>query len=115
AVIIDIRERDFLAAFPDIFSTLKERGYKLSMIFLEASDEVLQRRFSETRRPHPLAFDRPVLQGISEERKRLQSIKEMADVVIDTSTTTIHELREYINKIYTPGTETKPLVISIIS
>ncbi|HET6267459.1 MAG TPA: RNase adapter RapZ, partial [Acidobacteriota bacterium] len=89
--------------------------YPVSLIFLDASDEVLQRRFNETRRPHPLAFDRPVLQGISEERKRLEGIKEMSDVIIDTSTTSIHELRDHINKIYAPGSQQKALVISIIS
>lgn len=115
AVIVDIRERDFLTVFPEVFAELKNRGYNLSLIFLEASDELLQRRFSETRRPHPLAFDRPVLQGIAEERRRLLPIREMADIIIDTSATTIHELREYINKIYAPGTSNKPLVISIIS
>ena len=115
AVILDIRERDFLKSFPDIYIGLRNRGYHLTLLYLEASDEVLQRRFSETRRPHPLAFDRPVLQGIAEERKRTLPIREMADIIIETSATTIHELREYINKIFTSGDGSKPLVISLIS
>lgn len=115
AVILDIRERGFLTSFPQIYNELKSRGINLSLIFLESSDEVLQRRFSETRRPHPLAFDRPVLQGISEERKQLLPIREMADIIIDTSATTIHELREYINKVFATASSAKPLVISIVS
>lgn len=115
AIIIDIRERDFLQEFPSVYQMLKEQGYNFSILFLEASDQALVRRFSETRRPHPLAFDRPVTQGISEERRRLEPIRELADTVIDTSSINIHELREHINKIYSPVSQDKPLVISIIS
>jgi RNase adapter protein RapZ len=114
ALIVDIRERDFLQEFPEIYNRMK-RLYNFSILFLEASDDVLIRRFSETRRPHPLAFDRPIMQGIMEERERLQSIREMADVIIDTSTINIHELREHINKIYAPDSESKQLVISVLS
>jgi len=116
AMIVDIRERDFLHDFPSTYQMLKEQGYNFQILFLEASDEVLVRRFSETRRPHPLAFDRPVLQGITEERRRLEPIREIADVIIDTSSINIHELRDHINKLYEPPTaNAKPLIISIIS
>jgi RNase adapter protein RapZ len=115
ALIIDIREGGFLPHFPAEYEKMKAEGYNFSILFLEASDDVLQRRFSETRRPHPLAFDRPVIQGITEERERLAPIRELADIIIDTSTITIHELREHINKIYAESNEGKPLVISIIS
>jgi RNase adapter protein RapZ len=115
AMTMDLRERDFLHDFPAIFNDMKAQGYDFSILFLEASDEALTRRFSETRRPHPLAFDRPVLQGIAEERDRLQPIRETADIIIDTSSLNIHELREHINKMYAPATETKPLIISLIS
>jgi len=116
AMIVDIRERDFLHDFPGTYQMLKEQGYNFQILFLEASDEVLVRRFSETRRPHPLAFDRPVLQGITEERRRLEPIRELADVIIDTSSINIHELRDHINKLYEPPTaNAKPLIISIIS
>ncbi len=116
ALIIDIREGGFLHDFPAEYEKMKAEGYNFSILFLEASDEVLQRRFSETRRPHPLAFDRPVLQGITEERERLRPIRELADIIIDTSTINIHELREHLNKIYSSSSpDGKPLVISIIS
>lgn len=115
ALIIDIRERDFLQDFPLIYNKMKSEGHQFSILFLEASDDVLVRRFSETRRPHPLAFDRPVQQGITEERDRLQLIRDMADIIVDTSSINIHELREHINRIYAPSSAGKPLVISIIS
>ncbi|MCI0445288.1 RNase adapter RapZ [bacterium] len=115
ALIIDIREGGFLHDFPAEYEKMKAEGYNFSILFLEASDDVLQRRFSETRRPHPLAFDRPVLQGITEERERLAPIRELADIIIDTSSINIHELREHINKIYAASNDGKPLVISIIS
>jgi UPF0042 nucleotide-binding protein len=115
ALIIDIREGGFLPHFPAEYEKMKAEGYNFSILFLEASDDVLQRRFSETRRPHPLAFDRPVIQGITEERERLAPIREFADIIIDTSTINIHELREHINKIYAESNEGKTLVISIIS
>jgi len=116
ALILDVRERDFLNEFPEIYNTLKLKSqHNFQILFLEASDESLVRRFSETRRPHPLAFDRPVLEGITEERKLLQPIREMADIIIETSTINIHELRESINKIFGDAQGTRPLVVSIIS
>ena len=115
ALTMDIRERDFIYDFPGIYKSMKEDGYDFSILFLEASDEALVRRFSETRRPHPLAFDRPILQGIAEEKDRLQPVRDIADVIVDTSNLNIHELREYINKIYTPVNESRELVISLIS
>jgi RNase adapter protein RapZ len=115
AMTMDIRERDFIHDFPSIYNSMKAEGYDFSILFLEASDEVLVRRFSETRRPHPLAFDRPVLQGIAEERERLRTVHDMADILIDTSNLNIHELREHINKLYSPSAEAKPLIISLIS
>src|SRR3990172_5644324 len=82
ALTMDIRERDFLQDFPSTYAAVRQQGYSFTILFLEASDEVLVRRFSETRRPHPLAFDRPVLQGIAEERVRLAPIRDMADMII---------------------------------
>jgi UPF0042 nucleotide-binding protein len=115
ALIMDIRERDFLQDFPEIYARMKNQGYHFSILFLEASDEVLVRRYSETRRPHPLAFDRPVLQGLSEERDRLQPLRDIADIIIDTSSLNVHELRDYINKLYSPKSDQRALIISIIS
>jgi UPF0042 nucleotide-binding protein len=115
ALIIDIRERNFLRDFPEAYHQIQQKPCSSSILFLEASDEALLRRFSETRRPHPLAFDRPVLQGITEERTKLQPIRDLADIIIDTSTINIHELRDHINKIFSSNEAGKPLVISILS
>jgi UPF0042 nucleotide-binding protein len=92
ALVIDIREPRFLADFPRVLREL-ERRIRPRVLFLDASDETLVKRFSESRRPHPLARRRPVLEGVHRERKRLEPIRKMADEVIDTSRLTISELK----------------------
>jgi UPF0042 nucleotide-binding protein len=95
AIVVDVREGAFLLRFPKALRKLRAmRGLNPALIFLEASDDALVRRFSETRRPHPLAHDRPVIDGIREERERLGSIRELADEIVDTTDLTVHELRE---------------------
>lgn len=95
AVVIDVREGAMLARFPRLFRQLKRmRGLRPLLIFLDASDEALVRRYSETRRPHPLGRDSSTVEGIASERRLLAPIREMADEVIDTSSMTVHELRK---------------------
>jgi len=95
AIVVDVREGAFLSRFPKALRSLRaKRRLAPALIFLEASDEALVRRFSETRRPHPLAHDRPVLDGIREERDRLEPIRQLADRIVDTSNLTVHELRD---------------------
>jgi UPF0042 nucleotide-binding protein len=95
AIVVDVREGAFLSSFPKVLRKLRSmRSIHPVLIFVEASDAALVRRFSETRRPHPLAHDRPVLDGIQEERERLAPIRELADKIIDTTNLTVHELRE---------------------
>src|SRR5499426_3299655 len=85
AIVVDVREGGFLKNFPPVFRKLKATpGIDARLIFLEASRSALVRRFSETRRPHPLAPDRSVVEGIVEERKKLQTIRSLADVIVDT-------------------------------
>jgi UPF0042 nucleotide-binding protein len=94
AIVVDVRERGFLAQFPRIYRKLKAaRTVDPTLIFLEASHSTLVRRFSETRRPHPLARDRSVSEGIKEEREKLNAIRRMADLIVDTSNLTVHERR----------------------
>lgn len=94
AVVVDIREPGFIAAFPRVWRQLRAtRELNPVLIFLEANDPTLLRRYSETRRPHPLAPDRPVSEGLREERKALSKIRVMADSIVDTSDLTVHELR----------------------
>ncbi len=97
AVVVDIRERGFLKDFPEVFGRLRERGFETTLIFLEARDEVVVRRFSESRRPHPLAVGKgSVLEAVRKERRKLSAIRRLADQILDTSEMTVHELRRYL-------------------
>ncbi|HYL81238.1 MAG TPA: RNase adapter RapZ [Candidatus Acidoferrum sp.] len=96
ALVIDAREGRFLDALFDILVDLRRDGHQVRMVFLEASDEVLVRRFSESRRPHPMAPGSSALEGIRAERTRLAPLKAKADLVIDTSSFTVHEFRKLL-------------------
>lgn len=115
ALVVDMREREFLKQFPHVFRQLRASGMSVSLLFLEAEEKVLQRRFSETRRPHPLAFNQPAIEGIREEREALRPIRKMADMILDTSDYTVHQLREYIREHYDLRREGSPLVVSVMS
>jgi UPF0042 nucleotide-binding protein len=94
AIVIDVRGGAMLARFPGVLEALRSmRRLEPVLIFLEASDQALVRRFSETRRPHPLARSRPVVEGIRLERRRLAPIRRLADRIVDTTDLTVHELR----------------------
>jgi UPF0042 nucleotide-binding protein len=97
ALVVDIREREGLKEFPDIYSKIRRR-VPSTLIFLEADDETLVRRFSETRRPHPLGTGRSVVRSVQSERRSLAPIRALADVVLNTSKFNVHELREAIEE-----------------
>ena len=115
AIVVDVREGDLLSKFPRIFSQLRKVS-RLNpvLIFLEASHAALVRRFSETRRPHPLAPDRSVSEGIRDERARLNAIRKMADEIIDTSDMTVHELRQFFMGL-SRGRSRARLVVTLLS
>jgi len=115
AVGIDIRERDFLRDFMSVSDRMKAAGYPFELIFFEATDELLVRRFSETRRPHPLAKNRPILEGIREEREQLDELKQRSDRIIDTSNFTIQQLKDVIVQYYFDHGEARKPCITIIS
>lgn len=95
AAVVDVRERQFLTTFPGIWTHLRALARtKPALIFLEAGDPALLRRFSETRRPHPMAPEAPVGEAIRQERRALAPIRRLADEVVDTSDLTVHELRQ---------------------
>jgi UPF0042 nucleotide-binding protein len=95
AIVVDIREKNFLDDFPKVFKRLRAmKGLNPALIFLEATHEALVRRFSETRRPHPMAPGKSAAEGIRAERKRMNAIRSMADEIIDTSALTVHQLRQ---------------------
>ncbi len=97
ALIVDIREAGFTTEFPKVFNSIQDK-IKPYLIFLEASDEALLKRFSESRRPHPLASTKSVREGIALERKGLMKVKNLADEVIDTSATNLAELKEILTR-----------------
>jgi len=112
---MDIRERSFLESYPRVFSELRERGTHVEILFLEAADEALQRRFSQTRRKHPLMGAGTVLDRIRAEREQLKHLKEMATRVIDTSNLNVHELKRMISRLYTVYPEEDTLHVNVLS
>ena len=100
ALVIDIRGGVFFNDFFDTLNYLKRNEFKYEILFLEASDEVLIKRFKETRRSHPLSPNGRVLTGITKEREKLREIKDISDIIIDTSKYEIRHLREKINEYY---------------
>jgi len=115
AIVVDVREGNFLSSFPKIFKQLRAMpGLNPVLIFLEANDATLVRRFSETRRPHPLAPGRSASEGIREERIRLMPIRRMADEIVDTSDMTVHELRHFFMGLSRDRSKTR-LVVTILS
>jgi UPF0042 nucleotide-binding protein len=115
ALVVDMREREFLKQFPHVFRQLRGKGVAVSLLFLEADEKALVRRFSETRRPHPLAINQPAIEGIREEREALRPIRKMADMILDTSEYTVHGLREYIKQHYDVREQSAPLVLGVMS
>jgi UPF0042 nucleotide-binding protein len=115
AIVVDVREGGFLSSFPKIFRQLRKMP-RLNpiLIFLEASHAALVRRFSETRRPHPLALDRSVTEGIRDEKSRLNRIRELADEIVDTSDMTVHELRRFFMDLSRDRSSAR-LVITLLS
>jgi RNase adapter protein RapZ len=115
AIVVDVREGGFLSSFPKIFRKLRAMP-RLNpvLIFLEATNVALVRRFSETRRPHPLAPDRSVSEGIREERSKMNLIRALADEIVDTSDMTVHELRQFFMGL-SRGRSRARLVVTLLS
>jgi UPF0042 nucleotide-binding protein len=113
ALLIDAREGEHLKRLPAIYKQLR-REVPATLVFIEASDEALLRRFSETRRPHPLGHDRPVREGMRRERALMAPIRKLADVVIDTTKFNVHELREFIVRRFESRMK-RPMMISLVS
>ena len=116
AVVVDVREGKMLDELPRVLKRLKGmRHLHPVLIFLDASDEVLVRRFSETRRPHPLGTSAPVKSSITAERRRLRPIGTLADINIDTSKFNVHELRHYIEQRFHREAKGKSILVSCVS
>jgi len=115
ALVVDVRERGFPEAFPAVYQGLKGGELETSLLFLEADDRALVRRFSETRRPHPMAGADPPIEGIRTEREVLRPIRKMADLILDTSRLTVHQLRDYVRERYDVRAEGGRMVVSVVS
>lgn len=116
AVVMDVRESRFVSDFPPVYRQLKTNKHlRTKLIFLEAGHAELVRRFSETRRPHPLAPDRPITEGLSEERASLRTIRTMADKVVDTSKLNVHELRQQLRELVSGQKQASQLVLTVLS
>jgi UPF0042 nucleotide-binding protein len=115
-LVVDVRERGFPQAFPGVYRELRRTGgLAPSLVFLEADERTLLRRFSETRRPHPLAEAGPAIEGIRAERKALEPIRKMADAILDTSRFTVHQLRDYVRERYDVRAEARRMVVAVLS
>src|ERR1051325_9250222 len=115
AMVIDVREGESLSEFPALYRDLKQNpSLEMSLWFLEASDAVLVRRFSETRRPHPLDQHRPVLEAIALERELLAPLRDMAEHILDTSRFTIHDLRQHTVRLFEER-QAQHLLVSLVS
>ncbi len=116
AVVMDVREPRFTADFPAVYRSLRQANDPApTLIFLEASHAELVRRFSETRRPHPLAPDRPVTEGLAEERASIRPIKALADRVVDTTAMNVHELRKVFLHVVSGRRQASTLVLTFLS
>jgi UPF0042 nucleotide-binding protein len=113
-LVMDVREREFLREYPDMLDLLKAEGYRIELIFLDSSDDVLIQRFSETRRQHPLGEGGSILDGIRMEREQLSALKSRADKIIDTSALTVHELRTLLEN-YFQQLSTRTMNITFMS
>lgn len=114
ALVIDVREGQAFNRFPKLYQEIKAK-VKTRLIFLEADDETLVRRYSETRRPHPMGADNSVARSVKNERKRLAPMRELADLILNTSKYNVHELREVIGEKFSGGNDSSNLQIYVTS
>lgn len=114
ALVVDIREGSGLQSLPKVMETIR-RTVDARLLFLEADDDALVRRFSETRRPHPLGTDKTIIRSIQSERAQLAPIRAIAELIINTSKFTVHELREFIGERFRGSRDESNLMIYVTS
>jgi UPF0042 nucleotide-binding protein len=112
---VDVREGEYLTHLIDTLGELRKRDHKVEVLFLEAGEEALVRRYRETRRRHPLAPDGNVVDGIRAERKALSTMREVADRIVDTSALTVHQLKDLLIEMYVAPGQRTGLTISLVS
>jgi RNase adapter protein RapZ len=112
---VDVREGQYLTHLLDTLAELRGRGHRVQVLFLEASEEALVRRYRESRRRHPLAPDGNVVEGIRAERKALSTMREVADRIVDTSALTVHQLKDLLLETYVTPRQRPGLAVSLVS
>jgi RNase adapter protein RapZ len=112
---VDVREGEYLTHLLDTLGELRGRGHTVEVLFLEANEEALVRRYRETRRRHPLAPEGNVVEGIQAERKALSTMREVADRIVDTSALTVHQLKDRLIEMYVAPGQRTGLTISLVS
>jgi UPF0042 nucleotide-binding protein len=115
ALVVDAREARYLEAVPTAVSEARAQGHTVEVLFLDCADEALLRRFSETRRRHPLSPEGTVQEGLAEERRALSPLRELADEIIDSTRLTVHELREQITARFGAGHVDGSLAVTLLS
>ncbi len=115
ALVVDVRERIFSDSDPDPATTLRDRGHRVETLFFDADDAALIRRFSETRRPHPLSPDGSVAEGLLLEREMLTSLRNTADLRVNTSAFSVHDLKDYIRRHFSGDQKDNSLTVSLVA
>jgi len=115
ALVMDLRERGFLSKYKDVFDSLRQKGHNFEILFLEADEQILLQRYSQTRRQHPVSQGKGVLESIRAEKRMLRDLKKAADNVINTSHYNVHELKSIILNIAQKVIELVPMYIKIVS
>ncbi len=115
AFVMDLREKSFLSRYSSILESLKKKGHQFEILFLDADEETLLKRYSQTRRHHPLSQDKSLLEGIRTEQEQLKNLKIIADKIINTSHYNVHELKSVISDIAQKSKSFAPMKINILS
>jgi len=115
ALVMDLREKGFLARYQAVFNDLKKKGYHFEILFLEAEEEILVQRYSATRRQHPISTGKSLLEGIRLEKKQLEDLRSAADLVINTSKFNVHELKSKILEIARKSKKNVSMRINVLS
>lgn len=115
AMVMDLREKRFLETYTKVFARLRDRGYRIEILFLDASDDALLHRFSETRRVHPMSVKGSVMDGINLEREKLSPLKNMAEKVIDTTSCNVHQLKDSVQRFFISSSASQRFVIHVTS
>jgi len=115
ALVMDLREKEFLRTYREVFDRLSAEGYQLEILFLEASDDALVRRYSQTRRTHPLAEEQSLGEGIRQEREMLVPLRSMATLVVDTSTYNVHELQLAMRELFSQRPLGRKMALTFLS